>query len=66
MDQRTKNITMYEAVHPGDDFDRIYVSRKWGGRGFTSVQDSVSASIQQEASIKKKARRKTDYCDKGW
>ena len=33
--------------HPGDDIDRQYVSRKEGGRGLSSIQDSINASIQQ-------------------
>ena len=48
MDQSTRKlITMHKALHPRDDFDRLYVSRKEGGRGLTSVEDSVDASIQR-------------------
>ena len=47
-DQRTKKImTMHKALHPRDDVDRLYVSRKEGGRGLTSIEDSVDASIQR-------------------
>ena len=42
-----KLITMHKALHPRDDIDRLYVSRKEGGRGITSIEDSVNASIQQ-------------------
>ena len=38
---------MYAALHPRDDVDRLYVSRKGGGRGLTSIEDSVDASIQR-------------------
>ena len=32
MDQRTRKlITMHKALHPRDDVDRLYVSRKEGG-----------------------------------
>ena len=33
MDQRTRKLmTMHKALHPRDDVDRLYVSRKEGGR----------------------------------
>ena len=38
---------MYKALHPRDDVDRLYVTRKDGGRGLTSIGDSVDASIQR-------------------
>ena len=48
MDQRTRKlITMHKALHPTDDVDRLYVSRKEGGRGLASIEDSVGASIQR-------------------
>ena len=40
-------MTMHKALHPGDDFDRLYVSRKEGGRGLTSTENSVDASIKR-------------------
>ncbi len=40
-------MTMHKALHPRDDFDRLYVSRKEGGRGLASIEDSVDASIQR-------------------
>ena len=39
-------MTMRKALHPGDDIDRLYVSRKEEGRGLASIEDSVDASIQ--------------------
>ena len=48
MDQRTRKlITMHKASHPRDDVDRLYESRKEGGRGLASIEDSVDASIQR-------------------
>ena len=48
MDQRTRKLmTMHKALHPRDDVDRLYVSRKEGGRGLASIEDSVDALIQQ-------------------
>ena len=48
MDQRTKKLMiMHKALHPRDGVDRLYVSRKEGGRGLISIEDSVDASIQR-------------------
>ena len=48
MDQRTRKLmTMHKALHPRDDVDRLYVSRKEGGRGLTRSEDRVDASIQR-------------------
>ena len=48
MDQRTRKvITMHKALYPRDDVDRLYVSRKEGGRGLASIEDAVDASIQR-------------------
>ena len=48
MDQRTrKHMTMHKALHPRDDFDKLHVSRKKGGRRLASIEDSVDASIQR-------------------
>ena len=38
---------MQKALHRRDDVDRLYVSRKEGGRGLASTEDSVYASIQR-------------------
>ena len=38
---------MYKALHPRDDVDWLYVSRKWGRRRLASIEDSVDASIQR-------------------
>ena len=40
-------MTMHKALHPRDDVDRLYVSRKEWGRGLASTEDSVDASIQR-------------------
>ena len=40
-------MNMHKALHPRDDVDRLYVSRKEGGRGFASIEDTVDASIQR-------------------
>ena len=47
MDQRSRKIMiMHKALHPWDDVDRLYVSRKEGGKGLVSIEDSVDASQQ--------------------
>ena len=40
-------MTMHKALHPRDDVDRLYVSRKERGRGHVSIEDNVDASIQK-------------------
>ena len=40
-------MTMHKALHPRDDVDRLYASRKEGGREFASIEDTVDASIQR-------------------
>ena len=48
MDQRTKNLMiMHKALLSRDDVDRLYVSRKEGGRGLASIEDSINSSIQR-------------------
>ena len=48
MDQRTRKLmTMHKALHPRNNVDRLYVSRKEGRRGLASIEDSVHASIQR-------------------
>ena len=46
MDQWTRKLmTMHEVLHPRDNVDRLYVSRKEWGRQLASIEDSVEASI---------------------
>ena len=40
-------MTMHKALHPRDDVDRLYISRKEGGSGLTSIENSVDALIQR-------------------
>ena len=37
---------MHKVLHLKDDVDRLYESRKEGGKVLSSIQDSVDASIQ--------------------
>ena len=58
MDQRTRKLmAMQKALHHGNDIDSQYVLRK-GGRGLTSIEDNVNASIQRlENYLKKRGGR---------
>ena len=48
-------MTMHKALHPRDDVDRLYASRKEeGGRGLASIEVSVDASIQRLEDYKEK------------
>ena len=40
-------MTMHKAIHPGDDVDKQYVSRKEGGRRLAKIEDSVDTSTQR-------------------
>ena len=40
-------MTTHQALHPRDIFDRLYVSRKKGGRGLASIEENVDASIKR-------------------
>ena len=40
-------MTMYKALRPRDDVDRLYVSRKEIGSGFANIENSVDSSIQR-------------------
>ena len=40
-------MTMHKVLHPRDNVNRLYVSRKEGGRRLASIGDSVDASIQR-------------------
>ena len=51
-------MKMYKPLHPRNDREKLYVSRKEGGRGLASIQDSLDASIQRlENFIKKRGGR---------
>ena len=45
---------MHKALYPRDDVDRLYVSKKEGGRGLASIEDNANAPI----------RRLEDYIEK--
>ena len=51
---------MHKTLHPRDDVDKLYVSRKEGGTEYTRIQESVDAWIQPLGDDVKKKQRKTD------
>ena len=36
-----KTMTMYGALHPKSDVDRLYIKRKEGGKGLMSVESCI-------------------------
>ena len=43
MDQRTrKQMTMHKALYSRDEVDRLYVSRKEGGRGLQALKTALT------------------------
>ena len=51
-------MTMHKALHPRNNVDRLYVSRKEGGKGLASIEDNVDASIQRLEDYIEKHERK--------
>ena len=41
-----KLFTIYGALHPKSDVDRLYIARKEGGRGLISIDDCVELAIR--------------------
>ena len=46
-------MTMHKALHPREDVDRLYVSRKEGGGGLASIEDNIDTLIQLKDYIEK-------------
>ena len=49
---------MHETLHPRNDTGRLYVSRKRGGTGLASIEDSVEISIRSQVDYIKRAKKK--------
>ena len=59
MCQRTRKLmTMYKALHPRYDVDRLYVSRKERGIELASIEKRVEASRQRREDYIEKHRRR--------
>ena len=48
---------MHKALHPRDDVEKLYVSRKAAGRGLASIEDSVDASLKRLEDSTEKHKR---------
>ena len=47
IDRKTRKLfTIYGALHPKSDVDRLYITRKEGGRGLISIKDCVEVAIR--------------------
>ena len=47
IDRKTRKLfTIYGALHPKSDVDRLYMPRKEGGRGLISIEDCVESAIR--------------------
>ena len=49
---------MHKALHPRDDIERLYLSRKGGGIRLASIEDSVEASTRRLEDNRKKRAKK--------
>ena len=46
MDRKTRKLmTIYRALHPQADIDRLYLKRSEGGRGMISIEESVNVEV---------------------
>ena len=46
LDRRTRKLlTMHKGLHPKSNVDRLYISRKEGGRGLLNVEGTVHLAI---------------------
>ena len=67
MDQRTRKLmTTHKALHPGDDVNRLYLSRKEGRRWLASIEDIVDDLNTTTWRLHKKTRRRIDYNHQKW
>ena len=50
-------IDIHKALHPRDDVDRLFESRKKGRRRQASIEDSVDTSIKRHEEYREKHER---------
>ena len=47
LDRKTRKLfTIYGVLHPKSDDDRLYISRKGGGRGLIAIEDCVELAVR--------------------
>ena len=62
MKQRTRKLmTMHKALHRRDDVDRLYVTRREGGRGLAGIEERVDISMQRFEDYIQKRGGRFDY-----
>ena len=54
-------MSMYKFLHPIDDIDRLYLSRKEGGSELANIEDCVDAKIQELKEYTKNKQKMTNY-----
>ena len=46
LDRKTRKLlTMHKGLHPKSDVNRLYVSRKEGGRGLVSCESTIRGEV---------------------
>ena len=71
MEQRIRKLlTMYKVLHPREIIEKLYMSRKEGGRDLISIEDNVNASIRWLEDYiyiyiyrEREREKETNYCD---
>ena len=58
--QTRKLITMHNALHPKDDIDKLYGSRKEKGRGLAGIVNCVDATFRGHEEYKKKKSQESN------
>ena len=48
---------IHKAVHPRNDTNRIYLSKKEGGRGHVSIEDNLDVSYEDSRTTLKRAKK---------
>ena len=51
-------MTMHKVLYPKENVDRLYESRKAGGKALVSIEDSVHTSIQRLEDYVEKRRKR--------
>ena len=47
IDRKTRKLlTIYGALHPNSDVDRLYIPRKEGARSLISIEDCIEVAIR--------------------
>ena len=59
MDNRTRKVvTMHKVLHPFDDTEKFFVSKKVGGTGAASIDICDDATIHEQERYRKKRKER--------